>query len=142
MNLNRLVSLFCLLSLFLLAACNEDNELSPFKSYEVHLDVNAANYALNGKQVQESQVAHNYSNKVTYHHLNAFYILDKNNYTLSSYADYIHNNNDYNQNTNENVDNGKDINTVSVGNGKQDMSSLKIDYTQIKERDKHRQLVL
>lgn len=88
------------------------------------------NYALNGKQVQESQVAHNYSNKVTYHHLNAFYILDKNNYTLSSYADYIHNNNDYNQNTNENVDNGKDINTVSVGNGKQDMSSLKIDYTQ------------
>ena len=55
MNLNRLVSLFCLLSLFLLAACNEDNELSPFKSYEVHLDVNAANYALNGKIIGNTQ---------------------------------------------------------------------------------------
>lgn len=88
------------------------------------------NYALNGNQIQASQIAHSYSNKVTYHHLNAFYILDKNNYTLSSYADYIHNNNDYNQNTNEYVDNGQNINTVSFGDGKQDLSSLKIDYTQ------------
>ena len=55
MNLNRLVSLFSLLSLFLLAACNEDNEHSPFKSYEIHLDVNAANYALNGKIIGNTQ---------------------------------------------------------------------------------------
>lgn len=90
----------------------------------------ALNYALNGNQIQTSQIAHSYSNKVDYHHLNAFYILDKKKYTLSSYADYVHNNNDYNQNTNEYVDNGQDINTVSIGGGKQDLSSLKIDYTQ------------
>ena len=53
--MTKIPAYILILSLFLLAACNEDNEHSPFKSYEIHLDVNAANYALNGKIIGNTQ---------------------------------------------------------------------------------------
>ena len=56
MNLNRLVSLFCLLSLFLLAACNSDkNEFMTPSPDEPVVDVNIDEYFVNGKVVGKTK---------------------------------------------------------------------------------------
>ena len=49
MFLNKLLFLF--ITLFLLAACNEEKDSSPFKSSEIVLEVNSENFALNGKVI-------------------------------------------------------------------------------------------
>ena len=50
--MSRLFAYILFLSLFLLVACNEEkNESSPLKSGEILLDVNAENFALNGKVI-------------------------------------------------------------------------------------------
>lgn len=87
-------------------------------------------YSLNGTAVQNTQVASRYKNSVTYHHLNAFYLLSKQSCTFGAYADFVHNNNDYHQNTNESTNDLSTLNTVSDGDAKQNMASLKIDYNQ------------
>lgn len=46
---NKLLFLF--ITLFLLAACNEEKDSSPFKSSEIVLEVNSENFALNGKVI-------------------------------------------------------------------------------------------
>ena len=46
---NKLLFLF--ITLFLLAACNEEKDSSPFKSSEMVLEVNSENFALNGKVI-------------------------------------------------------------------------------------------
>jgi hypothetical protein len=43
--------LFLFITLFLLAACNEEKDSSPFKSSEIVLEVNSENFALNGKVI-------------------------------------------------------------------------------------------
>ncbi|MGP1476452.1 MAG: outer membrane beta-barrel family protein [Phocaeicola sp.] len=85
-------------------------------------------YLVNNIPTNSAIIDNHYKNKVNYQHINTFYdgTFGRVNTTLN--ADYVHNENDYTQNTIENHPKLPSINTYSIGNGKQDMLAMKLEW--------------
>lgn len=85
-------------------------------------------YRVNNISANSALIDNHYKNKVNYQHINTFYdgTFGRVNTTLN--ADYVHNENDYTQNTIENHPKLPSINTHSIGKGKQDMLAIKSDW--------------